>query len=144
MLPIDEDGFFMAGDVRANEQVCLTAMHTLFAREHNRIADRLALFFPHWNDERLYQQARRRVVGIIQSITYNEFLPAILGENALAPYQGYNPLWYPNITNTFANAGYRFGHSMLPPEVFRMDNSGDVIPDGNLRLKEAFFNPDHR
>jgi peroxidase len=143
LLPIDEEGFFMAGDVRVNEQVCLTAMHTLFAREHNRIADRIAEFFPLLNDEQLYQWSRRRVIGIMQAITYNEFLPAIMGENALAPYQGYNPMWYPNITNTFANAGYRFGHSMLPPDIYRMDNSGEVIPAGNLELKEAFFNPDH-
>lgn len=143
MLPIDEEGFFMAGDIRANEQVCLTAMHTLFVREHNRIADRIAQFFPFLNDEQLYQWSRKRVIGIMQAITYNEFLPAIMGEGALAPYQGYNPNWFPNITNTFANAGYRFGHSMLPPEIYRMDNSGEIIPDGNLRLKEAFFNPDH-
>ena len=36
------DKAMVAGDVRANENIALTATHTLFAREHNRIVDRAA------------------------------------------------------------------------------------------------------
>lgn len=141
MLPIDETGFFMAGDVRANEQVGLTAMHTIFVREHNRVADGIVRRWPFLNDQQIYVRARKHVSGLIQSITYNEFLPALMGENALAPYQGYNPLVYPNVANTFSTAAYRFGHSMLPTDVLRLDNSGSVIGAGNLSLQDAFFNP---
>jgi peroxidase len=35
MMPKDEHGFFMGGDIRANENTELTAMQTLWVREHN-------------------------------------------------------------------------------------------------------------
>ncbi len=143
LLPIDSEGFFYAGDVRANEQVCLTAMHTIFVREHNRIANRYATLFPYLTDEQIYVRARQRVTGIIQAITYNEFIPAIMGPKALRTYRGYNPLVYPNISNVFSTAAYRFGHSMLDTEVLRLDNEGRTLPEGNLALRDAFFNPDN-
>lgn len=46
---------FIPGEIRVNEQLVLTCMHTLMAREHNRIAQKLAEVNPHWDDEILYQ-----------------------------------------------------------------------------------------
>ena len=37
-LGAPEASLFLGGDVRANEQIALTATHTLFMREHNRLA----------------------------------------------------------------------------------------------------------
>ena len=62
-----------------NEQPGLTAIHTLWMREHNRVATELLRLHPQWSDEQLFQEARRIVVGEIQHITYNEWLPIILG-----------------------------------------------------------------
>ena len=140
-LPRDDDGFFRAGDVRVNEQVCLIAMHTLFMREHNRIAGNLAAEFPRLDDEQIFQLARERVVGHLQAITYNEFLPAVLGDVMLEPYNGYDDTVYPGISNVFSGAAYRFGHSMLPNELLRLRNDGTPIRAGNLLLADAFFNP---
>jgi len=141
LLPIDEYGFFMAGDIRANEQSCLICMHTLFVREHNRIARKISRLNPRFTDQQVYLRARQRVVAIIQSITYNEFLPALLGPEAIRPYRDYRPNVNPNISNIFATAAYRFGHSMLNPEIWRMNNDLSPIADGHLTLREAFFNP---
>jgi len=140
---------FLAGDVRANENAALTAMQTLWVREHNRIAAEIAaqdfvgadLTDPDV-DEQIYLRARAIVTAEIQSITYNEFLPALLGEDALLDYAGYDPTVDPGISNIFSTASYRLGHSLLSSGLLRLDADGNVIDAGNLSLQEAFFAPD--
>ena len=132
---------FLAGDVRANEQVGLTSLHTLFVREHNRQARILQRRFRHLNGDQIYERARAWVGGLIQVITYQEFLPILLGPNALQPYTGYDPTVNPGIRNEFSTAAYRFGHSMLPPELLRLRKNGQPISEGHLALREAFFAP---
>jgi len=145
LLPFD-GVMFHAGDVRANEQSGLTALHTLFMREHNRIAGELAATHqsdPLYTDERLYQEARKMVGAMIQGITYNEFLPALLGGDAFGAYGGYDETVNPGISNEFSAAAYRFGHSMLSPTLLRLDANGNEIAAGHLPLEGAFFNPSH-
>ncbi|MGB8329028.1 MAG: peroxidase family protein, partial [Polyangiales bacterium] len=133
---------FLAGDVRANEQVGLTAMHTLFVREHNRLAAEIAASDPSLSGEEIYQEARRIVGAQMQVITYNEFLPALLGPNAIGQYHGYIWSTSPVIANEFSTAVYRFGHSALSPILRRIDAAGNPIPEGHLALRDAFFRPD--
>jgi len=133
---------FLAGDVRANEQVGLAALHTLFVREHNRLADEIAANDPLLTGDEIYQEARRIVGALVQVITYNEFLPALLGPGALRHYVGYGANVSPAIANEFSTAIYRFGHSALSPTLLRLDASLNPIPEGNLALRDAFFRPD--
>ena len=105
----------VAGDVRANENVALTAIQTLFAREHNRIVGLLPKSLP---DETRFQLARRVVGAEEQYITYNEFLPAM--GVSLRPYRGYDPGVNAGISNEFAVVGYRLHsavHGELEPTV---------------------------
>lgn len=142
LLPLDEDGFFLAGDVRVNENAALTSMHTLWVREHNRLADEIAEADPTLSDEEIYQQARALVTAQIQAITYNQWLPALLGVDAISSYSGYDPGVNSSIANVFSTAAYRFGHSMLSTELLRLNPDGTVADEGNLSLADAFFSPD--
>jgi hypothetical protein len=133
---------FLAGDVRANEQVGLTALHTLFVREHNREADRIRARDPGLSGDAVYERARRHVRALMQQITYREFLPALLGADAFEPYRGYDPGVDARIRNEFSTAAYRFGHSALSPRLLRLNKRLRRRTDGHLALRDAFFNPD--
>lgn len=136
-----DNQLFLAGDVRANENVELTSLQTLFMREHNRLATQIAASNPTFTDEQIYQQARRLVIGEIEAITFNEFLPALLGNNVIKDYQGYHSKVNPGISNEFSTVAFRFGHSMLGNGVEFLNNNGTEVHDA-VALKDAFFNPD--
>ncbi|HEY4233723.1 MAG TPA: peroxidase family protein [Lacipirellulaceae bacterium] len=140
MLPMDSAGNFLAGDVRANENIELTSMQTLFMREHNYWAGKIAAANPKLTDEQIYQQARAIVIAEIQSITYNQWLPAMLGTAALPRYQGYDPTVNPDIANEFSTAVFRLGHSLVNDDVEFFGNNGTAVRD-EVELKDAFFNP---
>jgi hypothetical protein len=152
-MQVSESSLFAAGDVRANENIELTALQTLFVRNHNRLADQLATMnpasfgFSTWTDEELYQEARKLNIAEEEIITYTEFLPAILGPNALPAYAGYNPNVNAGIATEFSTVGFRFGHSLLSSTVGRDNNNGTAITDVNpngagVNLAEDFFRPD--
>jgi hypothetical protein len=77
----------------------------------------------------------------MQVITYREFLPALLGRDALAPYRGYRPDIDVSISNVFSTASFRFGHSALSPTLLRLDRRDGPIREGHLALRHAFFTP---
>jgi len=150
------DRAVVAGDVRANENVALTSLHTLFAREHNRIVSSLPSSL---SAEERFQIARRVVGAEIEYITYTQFLPA-LGVR-LDPYHGYDPAVNPGLSNEFAVVGYS-AHSMIHGEFDTTVPAGTytdaqlaafaaqqvaVEPDGDqvtleIPLAAAFGNPD--
>jgi hypothetical protein len=142
---VPDTSLFAAGDVRANENIELTSMHTLFMREHNRIADLIHAQNPSLSDEMIYELARRRVGAELQYIVYFEWLPALFGPNALPAYTGYNPNVTADIANEFSTAIFRFAHSQLDNGIDRLNNNGtDITTDpagATVDLATAFFNP---
>ena len=138
----DPTALFVAGDDRVNDNVPLTALHTVFMREHNRLVDAYAAQHPDWSSEELYQHARRTVGAQLQAITYNEYLPALLGPAAPSPTGGqYNPNLKPAVFNEFAAVFERAGHSMLTPSFLRIQNDGQAAPGGPVSLIDGFNNP---
>ena len=138
-VPTTEAIYFLAGDLRSNEQLGLTAMHTLFLREHNFWADVFRIVQPYLSDDGIYFRARAIVGAEIQIITYRDFLPLLMGNNPLAPYHGYRPQANAGIANAFSTAAYRVGHTLLSPQLRRLDSHNHSI--GDISLADSFFNP---
>ncbi|GIY40920.1 chorion peroxidase, partial [Caerostris extrusa] len=94
--------------------------------EHNRIATRLKIFNPHWDDERLYQESRKINIAQLQSITYGEYLPYLLGPSLMEQFNltvlpGSEGTQYDSsvrlgMWNEFATAVFRL-HSMVAKKV---------------------------
>ncbi len=129
----------LTGDTRAAENVALMSMHTLFTREHNRMVDELAVRDPSLTDDELFHAARARIETLVQAVTYNEFLPILLGEGALGDYAGYDPTVNPQISLEFSTAVFRMGHTLLSSNLQLVAENGES--EGALSLREAFFTP---
>jgi hypothetical protein len=143
---VPSTSLFAAGDARANENVELTALQTLFVRNHNRLAAELQKEHPTWTDEQLYQEARKLNIAEYQEIIYTQYLPDLLGPNALPGYTGYNPNVDPAIATEFSTVAFRFGHSLLSGNIERQGNNGqditgDPTGDAALSLATDFFDP---
>ena len=108
----------IAGDPRANENIGLTAIHTVFAREHNRI---VSLLPSSMSQEDKFQIARRVVMAEEQYITYQDWLPAM--GIALPRYTGYKTNVNATISNEFATMGYRV-HSQIHGE-FEIEDASE-------------------
>ena len=126
----------VAGDMRANENATITTVQTLFAREHNRIVDRLPA---NLSDEEKFQIARKVVIAEQQWITYHEFLPAMGVQ--LAPYRGYRPDVRTSLANEFATVGYR-SHSMVRGD-FKIVTSADRYTAAQLETLRDQGNDGH-
>ena len=133
-------------------------MHTLWMREHNRIAKFLQSDNPTWDDERLFQESRRILIAEYQHIVYNEWLPLIVGKELMSTWglwplsKGYSDQYLdtfdPRITNEFATAAFRFGHSLIPSSFSKVSQqpqnrgsrNGKLISQ-NIQMKDIFFKP---
>lgn len=140
--------FNFAGDVRVNENPALASYHTLFVREHNRIAKELFLL-TNWKDERLFQEARRLVGAMFQHIIYNEFLPLFLGDQTMKDLKlwslqtgfsyAYNASMDPTVRTGFSTAAMRVGHSLLEGFIRFIDG----CPINQVDLGSVLFRPDN-
>lgn len=138
--PTPANQLFLAGDIRANENLLLTSLQTVFMREHNRLVDRITTLKPGLTAQEQYNLARKLVGAEIQAITYNEFLPALMGSNApTAQAYVYRPDEDGSVTNSFSHAVYRFGHSAVGDSLLLANNNSQST--GSMTFGSAFFNP---
>ncbi|ETN62072.1 peroxinectin [Anopheles darlingi] len=130
---------FKTGDVRSNQLITLVAVHTLFLREHNRIAHEFERLNPHWSDDTIFKETRRIVIAQLQHIAYAEYLPKIVGHRLVSVYKlhpsgradpgytsHYRPDVNPSVSSEFTVAAFRFGHSTVPSKLDLKDGSVDT------------------
>lgn len=166
-VPNDQE--FISGDLRINEQVGLISIHTLLIREHNLIADQVALrldsgtdaglneafaqfrdvYVPSLNlpetpsdaairGEFIYEAARAVVGAKNQVITYEEFLPVLVGNESASDLEVIDSeLLSPGVAIEFSGAVFRLGHTLLSEDIRTLDTDGV----GSISLRDAFFNP---
>lgn len=137
---LDHDGAKLeTGDSRAAENVALSSMHTIFTREHNRLVSEMAAEDPTMTEDQLFNAARAQLEAMIQAITFNDFLPILIGEDAIGAYQGYDADVNPGITTEFSTAVFRLGHTLLSSNLQLVAEDGSVATP--LALRNAFFRP---
>ncbi|KAE8741057.1 hypothetical protein FOCC_FOCC013427 [Frankliniella occidentalis] len=145
--------YLFIGDPRVGTTALLSAMYTIFLREHNRIAKELHKINPNWHDESLFQETRKIVMAEFQSITYGEWLPWLIGKQAMVEYElGPSPSGYsngyqanvdPRTANDFTAAAFRIFHSLIQDNIW-LDRNGstwgalvdvraDVVTSGGLQ-----------
>lgn len=125
MLPPER--MFLLGDPRVNQNPALLALGVVFYRWHNVQAAFVQAQHPDWIDEDVFQAARRRVIATMQSIIMYEYLPAFVGQE-VSKYQGYKAYVHPGISHVFQSAAFRFGHTLIPPGIYRRDRTCDYKP----------------
>lgn len=144
---------FLGGDERVNEQPTLTVLHTLYVRDHNRMAASLASINPHWDDDRIYHETRHIMAAISQHLVMSEYLPTLLGHEMMLLYNltetapgaywdGYDPQVSPAISHAFSTAAFRQGHTFIQGKVHLFDSKTHQHL-GFEMLRKLFKRPFH-
>ena len=133
----------LSGDNRANVHPALLALHTVFHVEHNRLCDEVMSEVGYATaDEEVFQMARARNIAQWQAHVYEEYLPALLGPNLkLKKYSGYDPTAPVGISNEFATAAARFGHSQVTDVQMCANSDYSECEGGHLLLRDNYFKP---
>ncbi|XP_071953912.1 dual oxidase 2-like isoform X2 [Antedon mediterranea] len=140
----DVTRFFKLGNPRGDENPYLLSFGILWFRWHNYWADRIKRedTTGKMNDEMIFNEARKWVIGTYQKLVWYEWLPAFLNmdeaemeENA---YDGYKPYIHPQVSHIFQSAAMRFGHTLVVPGVARRDKDCDFF----RTTKDSSFTPE--
>ncbi|KAL1420959.1 hypothetical protein MTO96_004326 [Rhipicephalus appendiculatus] len=158
--------FFRLGNPRGNENTFLLTMGTLWFRFHNAVAQRMCQRFGTanagsnnssslrlWNEERIFNEARKLVIAVHQHIIMNDWLPEWLG-SPLPEYNGWDSSIDPGIATEFQSAAMRFGHTLVTSGGYRRGYAPDCTVrnvsfemDGQrhsvsgVRTCNSFWNP---
>ena len=137
----------VAGDGRVNENVGLSSMHTIWARNHNYHADQLQTIYSEAGieitAEELFQAAKIVNETEYQRIIFTEFAETMLGSAGIRGvgqhgFSDYQPGTDARISHEFAAMAYRVGHTMIGQNLTVLDADGNPVA---VPLFDLFLNP---
>ncbi|XP_050293692.1 peroxidase-like [Anthonomus grandis grandis] len=141
--------YFTSDISRVNQNPELTILHIIFVREHNRIAKELLFYNPHWDDEHIFQEARKINIAQHQHISYYEYLPIHLGPlhvysskllyNTTGFVDDYNETINPAVYNEHATAANRHFHTLIQGQLKLMNELR--VTKSSDRLSNNFLSP---
>jgi peroxidase len=123
LCPNTGESCFHFGDHRGNQNAGLTLFQLYFFQEHNRLATQLKTINSNWDDEKLFQEARRINIAQYQHIIYYEYLPLLMGKRNLVDKKIMYPLQRgyisdyvpidPSTLNEFSAGAFRIFHTQI-------------------------------
>jgi len=138
---------YLTGEKRTEENHYMTLFQKLFLTEHNRIARILNYLNPDWEDEEIFQEARKINIAQYNHIIYFEFLPTLLGNKAMTKwdliplkngfFNDYDYKINPQVSNEFATAAMRFGHVLTNTYHYGYNNNYELV--GNWTTGKMLF-----
>jgi Ca2+-binding RTX toxin-like protein len=134
------ENLFYSGDNRVNQQPPLIALQTVWAREHNYQVDQLtptAVKYG-WTQDQLFEAARAITEAEWQHVVYSEYVPKLLGANALSSYHGYNANVDPSIINEWTTVAFRFGHDQSSNDYTLLNEDGSKVAVNDPAATDAF------
>ena len=143
---ISSETYFIGENNFLNFMPQSAPLHTIFLRyvhnfflisfysEHNRKADEIARRNRQWTGDQVFEEARRWVIALYQSIAYNEYIPAVLGRKP--GYYGYDSDTEPAVHALWLGAGCRFAHTELNSVIYPMDSNFNLHSGGPMLLRD--------
>jgi hypothetical protein len=113
----------------------------LWRREHNRQARKLSAANKDWDDEKIYQEARKRVIALMQHFYETEYIPMLLGSPNIPKYGGYDSTIDPRVDFFFNTVSLRYGHTQVNNVTLRLNEDRSKADGGDLLLRNIFFDP---
>ncbi|CRK86353.1 CLUMA_CG000238, isoform A, partial [Clunio marinus] len=123
VLPTDKNGNYLDSSLRLVVAPIGAVWPALFARNHNYLADGLVSVNPQWDDERIFQEARRINIAVFQSgIFTGRIIETVFMKNV---NETYNEAFDPSTSLEFS-AAYRLGHFYLQDDMWLVDDELNV------------------
>ena len=120
ILPVDSSGKYTKISDRLTAVPLGAIIPVLLSRNHNNLATGLKTVNPKWNDEKLFQEARRLNIALYENLFFNKLFTAVSGDVFDTPY---NANADPSPTVEFITGVYRFFHTFMNPWLSLVDSN---------------------
>lgn len=124
IFPVDSRGKFLDKTEILLVTITFATWSMIFARNHNHLAELLTVVNPQWNDETLFQEARRVNIAIFQNL-FQELVEKVF-KRKVSYDEPYDETLNPSAKVEFLTAGFRLFHSYAQSDMLLIDENGTL------------------